>query len=120
MSQKAKPDDISMVEHLIAYLLNSGQISKEELRTFHPSVCNRLDRNTSGLIAAGKTLQALQQLSEMFRDRSLKKYYLCLVRGKVLSDSHISGYLKNIPGRTGSRSAGLPPDQPPRLRQNII
>lgn len=72
MSQKAKPDDISMVEHLIAYLLNSGQISKEELRTFHPSVCNRLDRNTSGLIAAGKTLQALQQLSEMFRDRSLK------------------------------------------------
>ena len=82
LSQKAKPDDISMVEHLIAYLLNSGQISKEELRTFHPSVCNRLDRNTSGLIAAGKTLQALQQLSEMFRDRSLKKYYLCLVRGK--------------------------------------
>ncbi len=55
LSQKAKPDDISMVEHLIAYLLNSGQISKEELRTFHPSVCNRLDRNTSGLIAAGKT-----------------------------------------------------------------
>ena len=98
MSQKAKPDDISMVEHLIAYLLNSGQISKEELRTFHPSVCNRLDRNTSGLIAAGKTLQALQQLSEMFRDRSLKKYYLCLVRGKVLSDSHISGYLKKDPG----------------------
>lgn len=94
LSQKAKPDDISMVEHLIAYLLNSGQISKEELRTFHPSVCNRLDRNTSGLIAAGKTLQALQQLSEMFRDRSLKKYYLCLVRGKVSSDSHISGYLK--------------------------
>ena len=43
LSQKAKPDDISMVEHLIAYLLNSGQISKEELRTFHPSVCNRLD-----------------------------------------------------------------------------
>lgn len=120
LSQKAKPDDISMVEHLIAYLLNSGQISKEELRTFHPSVCNRLDRNTSGLIAAGKTLQALQQLSEMFRDRSLKKYYLCLVRGKVSSDSHISGYLKKIPGRTGSRSAGLPPDQPPRLRQNII
>ena len=97
LSQKAKPDDISMVEHLIAYLLNSGQISKEELRTFHPSVCNRLDRNTSGLIAAGKTLQALQQLSEMFRDRSLKKYYLCLVRGKVSSDSHISGYLKKDP-----------------------
>mgnify|MGYP002233700162 CR=1 FL=1 len=73
-----------MVEHLIAYLLNSGQISKEELRTFHPSVCNRLDRNTSGLIAAGKTLQALQQLSEMFRDRSLKNIISVLSVEKFL------------------------------------
>ena len=97
LSQKAQPSDISANEYIIGYLLQSRALKETDLRTFRPSVCNRLDRNTSGLIAAGKTLQALQQLSEMFRDRSLKKYYLCLVRGKVSSDSHISGYLKKDP-----------------------
>ena len=94
LSQKANPQDVSVVEHLIAYLLESGQITTEELRTFHPAVCNRLDRNTSGIIAAGKTLAALQQLSEMFRDRSMKKYYLALVKGTVKENQRISGFLK--------------------------
>ena len=93
LSQKAKPDDISMVEHLIAYLLNSGQISKEELRTFHPSVCNRLDRNTSGLLTAGKTLKGLQDLSETLKKRTVKKYYLCLVAGCITAPQHLKGYL---------------------------
>ena len=94
LSQKAKPDDISMVEHLIAYLLNSGQISKEELRTFHPSVCNRLDRNTSGLVVAGKSVRGLQWMNEMFRTRALEKYYLCLVHGALSVEQSLHGYLK--------------------------
>lgn len=93
LSQKSKPDDISAVEYLISYLLDTDQITKEELKTFHPSVCNRLDRNTSGILAAGKTLAALQQLSEMFRTRNMKKYYLCLVKGNVSGQKKISGYL---------------------------
>ena len=86
-----------LVDRLCGYLYKKGEYDPKAETTFAPALCNRLDRNTSGLIAAGKTLQALQQLSEMFRDRSLKKYYLCLVRGKVSSDSHISGYLKKDP-----------------------
>ncbi len=93
LSQKAGADDRSLVEYLILYLLDSGQITEEELRTFRPSVCNRLDRNTSGIVAAGKTLSALQELSAMFRDRSIKKYYLCLVSGILTEGKRISGYL---------------------------
>lgn len=93
LSQKASPTDTSLVEHFIDYLLENGKITEEELHTFHPSVCNRLDRNTSGIVAAGKTLQALQGLSEMFRDRTLKKYYLCLVKGQVKENQRIHGYL---------------------------
>ena len=52
LSQKAAKDDISLVEYVIGYLLESRQITEEELHTFHPSVCNRLDRNTSGIVAA--------------------------------------------------------------------
>lgn len=93
LSQKAAAEDVSLVEHLIAYLLKTGQISEEALATFRPSVCNRLDRNTSGIVAAGKSLVALQQLSAMFRERSLKKYYLCLVHGRVTEARRISGFL---------------------------
>ena len=50
LSQRAKPSDISAVDCLIAYLLETGALTPEMLRTFRPSVCNRLDRNTSGIL----------------------------------------------------------------------
>ena len=93
LSQKAKETDESLVEYLIDYLLDSGQLTKEALRSFRPSVCNRLDRNTSGLVAAGKSLAGLQMLSAVFKDRSLHKYYLCTVKGQVLEKQAIEGYL---------------------------
>lgn len=93
LSQKAKPEDVSVVEHLISYLVKSGKLSENDLKTFHPSVCNRLDRNTSGIIAAGKSLAGLQELSRMFKDRSMEKYYLCIVSGIINKPSRIKGYL---------------------------
>lgn len=94
LSQKAKETDVSLVDRILSYLLESGQLTREQLRTFRPSVCNRLDRNTSGLIAAGKSLAGLQILSEAFRDRSLHKYYQCIVAGQVTKAQKIEGFLK--------------------------
>ncbi len=94
LSQKANPGDVSMVEHIIAYLLANGSLTEEELRTFHPSICNRLDRNTSGILVAGKTMSGLQKMGEIFKDRSVKKYYLCMVKGKVTEPAHIEGTLE--------------------------
>ncbi len=93
LSQKAQPQDISANELLISYLLSSGSLTQEQLISFRPSVCNRLDRNTSGLLTAGKSLPGLQKLSELLRDRSLHKYYLCAVNGTMTGSSHLSGYL---------------------------
>lgn len=93
LSQKAARDDLSLVEYVTSYPLRSGQITANDLKTFHPAVCNRLDRNTSGIVAAGKTMAALQELSRMFRDRSVKKYYLCLVSGILEESARISGFL---------------------------
>lgn len=93
LSQKARDSDVSMVEYLIGYLLDSGQLKPEELRSFKPSVCNRLDRNTSGLLVAGKSLPGLQIMAAVFKDRSIHKYYQCVVKGEVRKKQRITGFL---------------------------
>ena len=92
----SQPDDTkepSMVEYVIGYLLEKGELTEEDLWTFRPSVCNRLDKNTSGIIAAGKSLVGLQELSELFHDRTVHKEYLCIVKGVLREKKHIKGYL---------------------------
>lgn len=93
LSQKAEKDDVSLVEYLTGYLLKNKSLTKDDLRTFRPGICNRLDRNTSGLVAAGKTVQGLQEMSQWFKERNLHKYYLTLVKGKIERPAHIKGYL---------------------------
>lgn len=93
LSQKAKETDISLNEYFLAYLLNSGQIRQEELNTFKPSICNRLDRNTSGIVICGKTLAGLQKMNELIKTRELKKYYICIVKGELKEPLSLKGYL---------------------------
>ena len=93
LSQPADDGQPSLVEYVTGYLLKKGELTEEQLKTFRPSVCNRLDRNTSGLVCAGKSLAGLQFLSGIFHDRSLHKYYLCLVKGRLEKGEHIKGYL---------------------------
>lgn len=93
LSQKADAKDESLVEHLISYLLDSGQLTEEELRKFRPSICNRLDRNTSGLVVAGKSLAGLQEMGGFFKNRTLKKYYRCFVNGTVREKQFVKGWL---------------------------
>ncbi len=93
LSQKAEKEDVSMVEYIISYLLSSGQIATEQLRSFKPAVCNRLDRNTGGILIAGKSLSGLQEMAKLLKDRSLNKFYLCIVKGKVEGHKRMEGYL---------------------------
>lgn len=93
LSQKAGPDDISANEYIIGYLLMSHAVTPEELKTFRPSVCNRLDRNTTGILIAGKTLAGLQSMAEQLKQRKLSKFYCCLVKGAVTEEKEISGWL---------------------------
>lgn len=94
LSQKAKKDDVSLNEWLIGYLLEKKEITEAELERFRPAICNRLDRNTSGLMLCGKSVRGSQFLSEILRDRSLHKYYLAYVQGKIEHSITLKGYLK--------------------------
>lgn len=93
LSQKADSDDISMNEYILSYLADSKAFDISRSSTFTPSVCNRLDRNTSGLITAGKTLKGSRKLSEAMRDRTAGKYYLCIVSGKITKRVKADAYL---------------------------
>ncbi len=93
LSQKADAADLSANEWLIGYLLKAGFLSQESLQTFKPSVCNRLDRNTSGLLVCGKTLAGSRYLSSIVKDKSLQKYYYTLAAEQVSLDTRICGWL---------------------------
>lgn len=93
LSQKAKESDCSANEYLLHYMREKNELTLEDLKTFKPSICNRLDRNTSGLLIFGKTLEALQTFSELLAKREAHKYYLCVVKGKMTQADRIKGYL---------------------------
>ena len=88
LSQKAEPGDYSLNEALLDYC--GG---KPEASSFIPSVCNRIDRNTTGLVCFVKSYKAARLLSEMLRDRSLEKYYLAAVSGVVNEAAHVEAWL---------------------------
>lgn len=94
LSQKAKEGDESLNEVILNYLVSSGRMPVEQLRTFKPSICNRLDRNTSGLVVAGRSLAGLQVMNAVFKDRSIHKYYQCIVKGTLKEKQLIAGFLK--------------------------
>ena len=83
LSQKSNPDDISINEYILSYLINEKGYSLEEYRVFHPSVSNRLDYNTTGIILGAKTLQGQQKLSLALKNRTIDKFYIALVEGKL-------------------------------------
>ena len=93
LSQKADKDDISVNEICLSYLMDKGEISGESLRVFKPSVCNRLDRNTSGLIIFAKNYKAAALFSRALKDRLIHKYYLCMVKGRIDKEGEAGAYL---------------------------
>ncbi len=80
LSQKAEGDDVSLCEHLAAYIRENQNGSRS--MSFVPGVANRLDRNTSGLVLAGKTLPGQQLLASLLKSRGLDKYYYAVVKGQ--------------------------------------
>lgn len=97
LSQKAKEEDFSANEQLLRYLFEKGDITKESLSTFRPAICNRLDRNTSGVLIGGKTLSGLQEAARLLKERTLEKTYHALVSGKMSEAMQTKAFLSKNP-----------------------
>lgn len=101
LTQKASPSDLSLNEWLIGYLLDKEAITPQELHSFHPSVLNRLDRNTSGLVLCGKSLPGSQEISHMLKSRTVHKFYRTIAVGEIKKAERIEGFLvKNAGNNT--------------------
>ena len=92
--QKSNKNDISLNDMLLAYLLKEGKIDEESLKSYTPSICNRLDRNTKGIVIAAKTLAAARVLNAIIKDRSIKKEYLCIVKGVAKEEDCLNAWLR--------------------------
>ena len=92
LSQKADKTTVSMNDILLSYLEGKNELRSDDI-SFHPSVSNRLDRNTSGLIFFAKTYRGQKFLSEILRGRDLKKYYLAVIHGVLEEEGLKTAFL---------------------------
>ena len=79
-------------DQLIYYLSEKGDYNPNNSMGFIPSICNRLDLNTSGIVTMGKNLPAVQELNRGFKEKLIDKYYITIVKGNVTKAGVVEGY----------------------------
>ena len=84
----------TLIDHIKAYLYQKKEWLPREENSFVPSLCNRIDRNTGGIVIAAKTAEALRVMNQKIKDRELDKRYLAIVEGSPKPrEGSLKGYL---------------------------
>lgn len=71
----------TLINRILHYLYNKGEYDPDRENSFTPALCNRLDRNTGGIVIAAKNAESLRILNEKIKERELEKRYLCITVG---------------------------------------
>lgn len=85
-------------DRILYYLYRKGVYKPDNESVFTPSICNRLDFNTAGIVTAGKSAEGLRELNRIFRERLVDKYYMAMVVGKVERGGTVEGYQTKLDG----------------------
>lgn len=72
----------TLIANIQSYLAIKGEWKPKEENAFTPALCNRIDRNTGGIVIAAKNAESLRIINEKIKDREIDKYYLCVVSGR--------------------------------------
>lgn len=84
----------TLITHIQAYLYQKKEWSPYAEHSFAPALCNRIDRNTGGIVISAKNAETLRIINEKIRDREIEKYYLCIIHGKIHPPTgHLEGYI---------------------------
>lgn len=73
----------TLIYHIQAYLAQKGEYDPSRENSFAPALCNRIDRNTGGMVISAKNAQALRDINERIKNNQITKLYLCAVNGKT-------------------------------------
>ena len=84
----------TLITHIQAYLYQKKEWDPRQEHAFTPALCNRIDRNTGGIVIAAKTAEALRIMNQKIKDREIEKYYLCAIHGRMdPPEGRLEGYL---------------------------
>ena len=84
----------TLIDQIQAYLYQKHEWRPREENAFTPALCNRIDRNTGGIVIAAKTAEALRVMNQKIKDRELDKRYLAIVEGTPKPrEGSLKGYL---------------------------
>ncbi len=109
--------DNTLIMHIKAYLYQKGEYDPEEEQSFAPALCNRIDRNTGGIVIGAKNAEALRVMNEKIKNDEIRKFYLCAVHGKPQkSSATLTGYLK----KNAADNLVTVSDKPKEGYKNII
>lgn len=87
--------DNTLIMHIKAYLYQKGEYDPEDEQSFAPALCNRIDRNTGGIVIGAKNAEALRIMNEKIKNDEIRKFYLCAVHGRMPKRSDtLTAYLK--------------------------
>ena len=90
-----KSGNPTLTDHVLSYLSEKGEYDPEKEITFSPAPCNRLDRNTSGMVIFGKNFETLKAVNEMIRNRDIDKFYYAVVKGRIKDGTYTAYISKN-------------------------
>jgi 23S rRNA pseudouridine955/2504/2580 synthase len=86
--------DNTLIMHIKAYLYQKGEYDPESEQSFAPALCNRIDRNTGGIVIGAKNAEALRVMNEKIKNDEISKFYYCVVHGKMPKKADtLTGYL---------------------------
>lgn len=89
---ESSADKNTLIDQILYYLYEKGEYDMSKESSFTPAICNRLDRNTGGIVIAGKNLAAVQAVNKAIAQRKIKKYYITMVRGEFTQGKELFGY----------------------------
>ena len=75
--------DNTLIMHIKAYLYQKGEYDPDNEQSFAPALCNRIDRNTGGIVIGAKNAEALRVMNEKIKNDEISKFYYCVVHGKM-------------------------------------
>lgn len=94
----------TLINRCLHYLHKKGEYNPEEELSFTPALCNRIDRNTGGIVIVAKNAESLRVINEKIKLREVDKYYLCVVSGRVNpAKARLTHYLQRNPNESTVR-----------------